>query len=88
MVSWGRQFYNFGNLRAQAPLSGDVYAIFTRKTSGGVVPDVALSSGSFGEDNSSLMSKDSFKMPLWRVSDDSSSIKLDCRGMPFMPVYN
>lgn len=87
MVSWGRQLYNFGNLKSSAPLSGDVYALFTLKTSGGNVPDVQLSAGHFGNEGDSILSKDSFKMPLWRVSDDGK-VKLDCRGMPFMPVYN
>lgn len=88
MVSWGRELYNFGNLTADAPLSGDVFALFTRKTSGGTVPDVVLSSGSYGNEGDSLGLEDSFKMPLWRVASDFASITLDCRGMPFMPVYN
>ena len=88
MVSWGRELYNFGNLTVDAPLSGDVFALFTRKTSGGAVPDVTLSSGSFGNEGESLGLEDSFKMPLWRVASDFASILLDCRGMPFMPVYN
>lgn len=74
MVSWGRQLYNFGNLTASAPLSGDVYALFTRKTSGGAAPDIELSSGSFGNAGDSIMTKDSFKMPLWRVSSDGTTI--------------
>lgn len=86
LVSWGRQLYNFGNLKSASPLSGDVYALFTLKSSGGYVPDVQLSAGSFNTGDG-LLSKDSFKMPLWRVSDDGT-VKLDCRGMPFMPVYN
>ena len=99
MVSWGRELYNFGNLTVDTPLSGDVFALFTRKTSGSVVsdvtlssgsvvPDVTLSSGSFGNEGESLGLEDSFKMPLWRVASDFASILLDCRGMPFMPVYN
>ena len=88
MVSWGRELYNFGNLTVDAPLSGDVFALFTRKESGGTVPNVTLSSGSFGNEGGSLELEDSFKMPLWRVASDGASIALDCRGMPFMPVYN
>ena len=88
MVSWGRELYNFGNLTAEAPLSGDVFALFTRKPAGGVVPGVTLSSGNFGNEGDSLGLEDSFKMPLWRVASDFASITLDCRGMPFMPVYN
>lgn len=88
MVSWGRQFFNFGNLTSTVPLSGDVYALFTRREYGGDVPDVELSSGFFGNAGDSIMSKDSFKMPLWRVSKDATNVELDCRGMPFMPVYN
>lgn len=87
-MSWGRELYNFGNLTVDAPLSGDVFALFTRKPSGSVVPDVTLSSGSFGNEGESLGLEDSFKMPLWRVASDGASIALDCRGMPFMPVYN
>lgn len=88
MVSWGRQLFNFGNLKAAAPLSGDVYALFTLKSTGGAVPDVKLSSGNYGSEGDSILTKDSFKMPLWRVASDGASITLDCRGMPFMPVYN
>ena len=89
MVSWGRELYNFGSLSVDEPLSGDVFALFTRKPSGGVVPDVTLSSGSFvNEEGDSLGLEDNFKMPLWRVASDGASIALDCRGMPFMPVYN
>lgn len=88
MVSWGRQLFNFGNLKAAAPLSGDVYALFTLKPTGGAVPDVKLSSGNYGSGGDSILTKDSFKMPLWRVASDGASITLDCRGMPFMPVYN
>ena len=69
-------------------MSGDVFALFTRKSSGGVVPDVMLSSGSFSNEGGSLELEDNFKMPLWRVASDGASITLDCRGMPFMPVYN
>lgn len=73
MVSWGRQFYNFGVLKANAPLSGDVFALFTLKTNG-IVPDVTLSSGNYSPENDSIPSKDSFKMPLWRVSKDGTTI--------------
>lgn len=65
-----------------------MFALFTRKESGGTVPNVALSSGSFSNEGDSLGLEDSFKMPLWRVSKDGTTIELDCRGMPFMPVYN
>ena len=88
MVSWGRKLYNFGNLTAEAPLSGDVFALFTRKPSGSVVPDVTLSSGSFSNEGDSFGLEDNFKMPLWRIGSDGTSMVLDCRGMPFMPVYN
>ena len=89
MVSWGRELYNFGSLSVEEPLSGDVFALFTRKSSGGAVPDVTLSSGSFvNEEGNSFGLEDNFKMPLWRVASNGASITLDCRGMPFMPVYN
>ena len=64
-----------------------MYALFTLK-SNGIVPEVELSSGNYGNEGDSILSKDSFKMPLWRVSKDGTTIELDCRGMPFMPVYN
>lgn len=88
MVSWGRQLYNFGNLTVDQPLSGDVFAIFTRKASGGVVPEVTLSSGNFGNETDVFGLDDDFKMPLWRIGGDGTTMTLDCRGMPFMPVYN
>ena len=65
-----------------------MFALFTRKESGGTVPNVTLSSGSFSNEGGSLELEDSFKMPLWRIGSDGASITLDCRGMPFMPVYN
>lgn len=65
-----------------------MFALFTRKPAGGAVPDVALSSGSFGNEYNSFGLEDNFKMPLWRIGSDGTSMVLDCRGMPFMPVYN
>lgn len=64
-----------------------MFALFTLKTSG-IVPDVTLSSGTYGDEGDSIPSKDSFKMPLWRIGGDGTTMTLDCRGMPFMPVYN
>lgn len=90
MVSWGRRVYGFGNLSSSAPLSGDVYAVFTRTGSADSMPKVELSSGSFFKKDGvlELLSEDTFKMPLWRVGPDCRSVTLDCRGIPFMPVYN
>ena len=88
MVSWGRELYNFGTLKTEEPLSGDVFALFTRKPSGSVVPEVTLSSGNFNNEGDSFGLEDNFKMPLWRIGSDGTSMVLDCRGMPFMPVYN
>lgn len=88
MVSWGRELYNFGNIKVGSPLSGDVFALFTRKPSGSAIPEVKLSSGSFSTEDDSFGLEDNFKMPLWRIGSDGASIELDCRGMPFMPVYN
>ena len=90
MVSWGRRVYGFGNLSSTVPLSGDVYAVFTRTGSADSLPKVELSSGNFFTKDGvlGLLSEDTFKMPLWRVGKDGSSVTLDCRGIPFMPVYN